>query len=343
MGTFEIDGSYVPCCAYAFKDAHHKIEDMTVSEYLQTDYINAIKTNLENGIWDKGCYQCKNSEIAGNPSLRQNYNEYCTEPDGIIEAIDITINNACNMRCRMCSSVNSDKWATTLGVIEHNTNINSFSKLRSRTNMEQVNKIKYIGGEPFVTPEISEIFDFIEEKNYEVLFHFSTNLSLFPKQKYLDAMDKMQLLLPSVSIDGIGKVNSYIRQDSNWETTLKNLDKWVEFVHNKENMILYSNTVVQAYNFHNIKEVNHLVQRYGITPDISELVEPSYFTLNALPPNHIARYTDDFNINYIQDYKFNAELYEKLKQKTKWMDKLFDMKLEDSIPELYESINEYES
>ena len=77
-----------------------------------------------------------------------------------------------------------------------------------------------------------------------------------------------------------------------------------------------------------------MCDKYNLHHSAFKIFEPNEFTLDALPPDYIDIYTDDYNVQFTKDYTYNLELHNKLKQITSKQDKLLHTQIEDYIPEL---------
>ena len=110
--SFWIDpqGHIRPCARYKEKTNHistfESFSNITNSE----PYI-AIRNELQNNMWPKGCFRCKEDEEKGLHSKRQFYKDIGLEsPNDFM--IDISMGNYCNLKCRMCGPHNSTLWAS---------------------------------------------------------------------------------------------------------------------------------------------------------------------------------------------------------------------------------------
>ena len=326
-----VDGDFAPCCVYKqSKKENINYKDISWNDYYNSDHINTIRKNMENG-WDPGCIRCQQLEEQSLNSYRQAIEHYCKSDEPGLEFIDISLSNKCNLRCRMCSSKHSSKWAETLN--EEVPPLTDFKKFLEQIDTRKVKIVKYIGGEPFITPEIKVIFDWMQDLPNKVKFYFNTNLTLFPK-KHIELLKKFEGLVIGYSIDGVGSVNDYIRQDSNWDVVLKNLALWEEF--KKEcNIFGYVHTATQAYNFHNLKEIKtQICDRYKLFHNLQPVFWPEEFTINALPPEYVTAYTDDYNKKLLKNYSYDKRLHNKLKTTTQYQDSILKTSIESSIPEL---------
>lgn len=310
---FSIDGYYKPCCAFGEHNTDYPIAQYTPQEYQQSNYIKDIKDAMQRG-WHPNCNICKQNEESSS-SLRQTYNMWCKAPAGTIEFLDISLNNQCNLACRMCNSLSSSKWAD---ILKENTYVkNNFNDVIKHIDAEKVNKITYVGGEPFITPEIKDVLEWAA--NYNIGFTFDTNCTFYP-EKYEHLLKQIPVMYASFSIDGTGEVNDYIRHGSNYNVVIENLKRWRDFKITKGMKSI--TTVVQAYNFHDLKNIKALAKEYKMFWTAQLIENPSEFQINALPPDYIESVRDEVNERFLTNYKFNINLYKKLKETTQRQDKL---------------------
>jgi len=329
-----IDGYYKPCCAFDFESKQYPITEYTPQQYLESDYICDIKNTMLSD-WHPGCKSCELNEANNNQSMRHTVNFLCRKYDDI-QMLDLNLNNHCNLSCRMCNSLSSSKWEELLGY--ENNNYNDFSSIVEH--LPKLNHIKYQGGEPFITKEIEQVLNYVAEHNCH--FSFSTNCTLFPL-KYVDMLSKAKSLFATFSIDGVGLTNDYIRHGKYWSTIDGVFNKWMYYFEQyKISGVKNVNTVVQAYNFHDLENIenylsNHKVRWNGLI--INDIPE---FTLNALPEKYINKVLNNTNESFLTNYKFDHTLYKMLKSKTYSLDVLLKRNLQDYNPLLYQVFVELE-
>tara|TARA_B100000925_G_C21979258_1_gene461543 strand:- start:339 stop:1370 length:1032 start_codon:yes stop_codon:yes gene_type:complete len=327
-----IDGFYKPCCAFAYENSRYPITEYTPQEYLASDYINKIKDDMLTG-WHNGCNSCEINEKNNNQSMRHTVNFICRKYDDI-QMLDLNLNNQCNLTCRMCNSLSSSKWEELLGY--QNNNYNDFDSIV--THLPKLKHIKYQGGEPFITKEIQQVLEYIAKHNCQ--FSFSTNCTLFPL-KYINLLNQASSLFATFSIDGVGVTNDYIRHGKYWNTIDGVFNKWMDyFEYNKIRGVRNVNTVVQAYNFHDLGNIVEYLKPHKVKWNGLLINDIPEFTVNALPEKYIEQVINDVNSTFLTGYKFNHSLYIKLRDKTYEQDKLLQRKVADYNPLLHKVFTE---
>ena len=306
---YSIDGYYKPCCAFGIHNTDFPIREFTPQQYLNSEFITSIKNDPEH----PGCAVCIQNENSSS-SLRQSYDIWCKAPEGTIEFLDISLNNQCNLACRMCNSLSSSRWADLLG---EKTTKNNFNDIIKNIDVTKLSKITYVGGEPFITPEIRQVLDFVVKN--QIGLTFDTNCTFYPK-KYENLLKQIPIVYASFSIDGVGEVNDFIRHGSDFKIILKNLKQWKDLKLQKG--IKSITTVVQAYNLHDLKNIKALAKEYNMFWTAQLLETPKEMSINALPPDYIERIKDEVNEKFLENYCYDPLLHRQLIKTTKFQNKI---------------------
>ena len=315
-----LTGELTTCCR-AEPTQRFYFKDITINEFRNSNYLNEIRTAMQTG-WHPNCEQCKRVEDIGLVSTREKHNTIFSKGnEGDLTFIDMSLNNQCNLSCRMCNDTLSSSWSKITG----SYNSVQFDAL-DQIDWTKVKRIKYTGGEPFVTKEIKHIIDIAAENN--IILHFNTNCTFFP-EKYIDKLLSAKKVYMALSIDGFNKIAEYIRHGTNWKTTNSIIERWLSY---KDQITFNINTVVQAYNIHCLSEVHEFANKNNLIINAEPIQNPSYFSLNALPVEYVDAITDDVNQHYFKNYNFDNDAFEKLKLQTQSMDKLLGKSLQSVNP-----------
>ena len=99
-----------------------------------------------------------------------------------------------------------------------------------------------IGGEPLVMKQFYQLLDAMVKTGYtdKMYCKFQTNMSVLTQGKYKieDYIKHFKKFEFTVSLDGIGKVDEYIRRRSNWDDIVKNIKTLQKYPNVQINAIL---------------------------------------------------------------------------------------------------------
>jgi sulfatase maturation enzyme AslB (radical SAM superfamily) len=215
--------------------------------------IKCFTTEKHNGISDRMNFNRRYQDTLLEPNIETG-NQYNSPID-----LDIRPGNLCNLKCRMCgphSSSQLQKEALqnpdlfkgfhldiydTEGVFSEK-NLNFLLK-----NVDKGEHIKFLGGEPTLMPEVSDILDkLIETNNTSVPIHITTNCTNTTEQ-FMNKLKQFTRLTFNYSVDGTDKVVEYIRHPVKFNTIDNNIRLYKNIA--EDDNISF---VLQAYNLFNL-------------------------------------------------------------------------------------------
>jgi sulfatase maturation enzyme AslB (radical SAM superfamily) len=142
---------------------------------------------------------------------------------------EVRPSNKCNLQCRMCVPHNSDlidkEFKKIDIIVPDRPRIWGTYDHIDVENLLPGARIYSTGGEPTLIPEFYEFLEkCVSLGRTDLDITFNTNVQKV-SDKLINLLLKFKNINFSVSIDGYGKVNDYIRWGSNWEKTVNNLYK----------------------------------------------------------------------------------------------------------------------
>jgi len=246
-------GTARPCCLAreeitGINLTKHTLEDACKSEYMQN-----LRQQFRQGKKPDTCRLCWDEEAAGRNSKRINsrirlkelYPEVDWQNDlpDQLWFIDLKLGNICNLKCRICGSWSSSKWAeeemnylpSTADKKQHVAYkwLKQGAWPRQSTSFWQNLKIllpdiKYIeftGGEPWLIEEHVQLLKFAVEQGLaeDIEIHYNTNGTQW-SDELSDIWSRFRRVDIAFSIDNVGKRFEYERYGANWEQVLLNLE-----------------------------------------------------------------------------------------------------------------------
>lgn len=382
----------VPCCHVDKKasDFTGEKDYYAIADWQNSEYFKYMNDNLEAGNKISECNNCWKKEEAGLLSLRNIYHQTfikeddinnswvknALKHDNVLMHADIKTNNLCNFSCAMCNPADStqiyNRWAkdksnefvqevladepdyfertkNTFMVNEYRTLLYALSK--------EIKSIKLLGGEPFIDTKLLTILDNVPaDKASKVRLHFVSNGSVdfIPIMKRLD---KFKYISVSVSLEGIGDAQDYIRKGSHWPEVENNILMFRDYCqHNIEKHHVGIVNTIQALSLEHMDKFIKWTHSNKLTVGFSLTDHPSYLTLDALGIDYVNTIRDnikelDFNnsAGYIENesdkrideyltHKYKPELKAKFTRYIEWYEQDSSLKMKDVMPKLYEEV-----
>jgi MoaA/NifB/PqqE/SkfB family radical SAM enzyme len=258
-------GTSRPCCLAVDEitrsdGTKYSLRENTLEEIYHSSYMQNLRQAFLNGEKPKTCQRCWDEEAAGRTSKRMNsrirLKEYYDSVDwnnlnpDQLWFIDLKLGNICNLKCRICGSWSSSKWAKE--EIDYVSGINRKEHLAYKfltdgawpresevfwDNLKQllpdIKYFEFTGGEPFL---IQQQFDLLEyavnhgyAKNIEI--HYNTNGTVFPEQHHI--WSHFKHVEVAFSIDNTGKRFEYERYGADWLEVQENIRKFTVMQNSK--------------------------------------------------------------------------------------------------------------
>jgi MoaA/NifB/PqqE/SkfB family radical SAM enzyme len=267
------------CCNSTVTIPNIDLRKNTLTEAFNSDYMVNLRNQFLQGKQPEECETCWAEEKSGRVSKRINsarrLKEYLkntnfkSASDGKLLFLDLKLGNICNLKCRICGSFSSSKWAQE-EIDIHPMNIAARANLengrwpRESKNFwkdltELISNTRYIeftGGEPFLIEEHFNLLEVAVELGYanNIEIHYNTNCTTFPKRG-LELWPHFKLVEIAVSIDDIGSRFEYQRYGAKWDKSLEILGKFYDLRDKNKNIVLQLCMTSNVQNFYYIDEM----------------------------------------------------------------------------------------
>lgn len=245
------DGEYIPCCGIRSnefeyyttlsqpKSLNPTFFELDPAKRINANNLKSIRKKLINGEWPEACSNCKKSEDVGVNSMRTIWNRYITDSPMVedvnpldIKFLDLTFSTKCNSKCMTCCAGASDFWEEEWNTLYPDdksrtytrVSINETTASKLIRDFPNIIRVNLIGGEPTISDEhLAFLHKLVEEgKSKNIELGYVTNLTGL-NDELIEVWKNFKNVGLSVSIDGYGKVNEYIRYPFKWSKTETNL------------------------------------------------------------------------------------------------------------------------
>jgi len=268
-------GDLVPCCEAQELPLNNPGE--TAIESWNNENYKELRRAVANGERPNRCEVCWHNEDSGIVSNRQQWEHDNWETfNDLIDVnddysvnnppywVELKVSNFCNLKCIMCSTHSSYKRVADLDIISKYTQDGYETRLLRPTDLfaslnewpelwEHVHTLQFTGGEPIINKEHYTLLEGIPaEHKKRIKLRYATNLSYIKFKKYdlIKIWNEFKHVNIKVSMDGIGDVYNYIRQDGNWDTVYANMLA----LNAEPDIDLAAGITVQAHNVYQMPE-----------------------------------------------------------------------------------------
>lgn len=245
-------------CGYSETKLPIKLKDTNITEQWNGEYFKQIRKDFLDGKWPENCRRCEYVEKLGGVSKKQSTEELSqnrydhlielTNPDGSVPyyplRLDIRVGTICNLKCIHCGTGASSKWKEDKDLINKYPNTedykidnkwieqDSFIWDNIKENIDQVERLNFLGGEPFANKKhnsfIKEISD-TEAAKKIALFYVSNGTLL--TEEMMERFIKFRDIIINISVDAIEDPVEYFRYPIIWndlKTKLEMLNRYSE-------------------------------------------------------------------------------------------------------------------
>ena len=280
-------GTSRPCCLAReeITDEHGNKFDLNkddLESIYHSKYMQDLRDQFRNGQKPKTCKLCWDEEDAGRTSKRMHSRVRLKELYTMVDwknnnpdqlwFLDLKLGNICNLKCRICGSWSSSKWAAEeldympknfdkkqhiayqwlkQGSWPRNTETNFWDNLK--TLLPNIRYLEFTGGEPWLIQEHIDLLKFAVVNNYSknIDIHYNTNATQLPID-LVELWKDFGRIDIAFSIDNVGARFEYERYGANW-TTANNI---IDEVHKLKKQ--YCNITTQLCFTVNIQNVYYL-------------------------------------------------------------------------------------
>lgn len=345
-----------PCCKFYYEEWETINPDNSVREGISTALntlpFQSIRRDMLEGKRVRGCVNCYNDELVHGESMRTRSNaKYELDVDTLtqrfdgVKFIEISLDNTCNLECKMCSSYHSTKLRkrdAALGLTVHR-NWTVDPELLNELDLNNVELIKFVGGEPLLSKNhLPFLQKFPDPGNLRLLYN--TNATIIPSGPAAELMASAKELNFIISCDGIYKYNDYQRWGSDFETIIHNAGvikesfdniKWFTFLNTFTLLNLNNYTAtIEWFREHNLETFSNWGEGA-----LSVEHAPDWYEEWILETNDHPEVRNYFNGRTRR--KYDPVKWAAFIELIKITDRMYGTRLEDYNPELAEQLNKH--
>ena len=284
-------GKVYPCCRYT--KPLGDLKDERIDDIWNNENYKKLRQQFFNGEKPEECNDCWNAEASGNKSLRWVQNFWARKIDYGKTQVDVSplyyefkTTNVCNLKCRMCGTINSSqiaKESATPEIRKHylsNKIIGTHHEPIIKEWLENSKYILFAGGEPFVNNEIKNIMNYLDNEGLleDIHIQLVTNGTHYDN-KFIEQFKKIKDFELKISLDDIYERNNYQREGSDFSIIEENVKKFSKDFRD----VMQFNCTMNWYNIWHIDEFFKYCDDLNIDVSVQFVENPKYLNITNLP------------------------------------------------------------
>jgi len=354
------NGTLLPCCEFDHAaSGFGEIPTFRDYDRWQSDDMSRLRQDLITGVKSPGCHKCWSREEIDShdeakvvDSQRMNLNNifqdyinsnFDTNRIESPRSVTVMFGNFCNLRCIQCTASCSSSHQTEqlihkprfnnlrVYTVDENAEkkwwkTDDFANFLNKIN-QRIDHVFLHGGEPLITPEAVSFLKSIPNPE-NIIMTLTTNATVLTDEVY-ELLGKFKELSVTVSLEGVGDHNDYLRYGSDWSTVRDNIFR-LQQLKNLSFGMVGVNHVLQHTSRQALLPLLEFCDTYNIMLRVGNLIGADHLNVNGMTEEQHQRFFDDlttarerykknfmiskavvYSLNFLSTYQFDTEANEK--------------------------------
>lgn len=263
------------CCVMTDAPLFDSYDEMMRSKWLST-----TKQLFSNNQWPAECVRCKEQEDIGLKSDRLqwiDYHQYLLVDHGAdYLMVSMMLDNVCNTACQFCSPHISSKIASLQTVPLKIRQVGSYEE---KLPLNRITQIDLEGGEPSNSKNVKQLFTNLPQRVNTIKMY--TNARSFLDELVPVAERGIEIQI-SISLDGRGPVQEYIRWPTQWSEFCQTIEKYKELqIRFPDTVSLSFKTTICALNLFDLPNIINFAEKQNIIHSVSQLAHPQALHISS--------------------------------------------------------------
>jgi sulfatase maturation enzyme AslB (radical SAM superfamily) len=256
------------CCVMTDAPLFDSYDEMMNSEWLAT-----TKKLFASDQWPTECVRCKDQEEIGLKSDRLQWIDF--HKDLLIDhgsdylTVSMMLDNICNTACQFCSPYISSKLASLQTVPLKIRQVGSYEE---KLPLHRITQIDLEGGEPSNSKNVKQLLTNLPQRVNTIKMYTNARSFLDELVPVAERGIKIQI---SISLDGVGAVQEYIRWPTQWSEFCETIEKYKELqIRFPHTVSLCFKTTTCALNIADVPNIINFAEKQNIVHSMSQLAYP---------------------------------------------------------------------
>jgi MoaA/NifB/PqqE/SkfB family radical SAM enzyme len=291
---------------------NYSLKKVPLGDIFNSKYMQDFRQDMRDGKKPESCKQCWAEEDIGRQSKRMSTYvrlphivpdiKWESNTSDTLQFIDLKLGNICNLKCRICGSWSSSKWAAEeldyqkwLPKKEHR----AYTQLKAgqwpresqafwdnlRDMLPSIKYFEFTGGEPFLIQEHFDLLEFAADNGHadHIEIHYNTNGTVFPEHA-IELWKKFKTVEVAFSIDDLGQRFEYQRSGAQWSEVAVNVQKFNALRDIMPNLITQVCLTVNVMNIYYLEQLCNWVALQEFDFDYFNMLHgPDHMCIKYMP------------------------------------------------------------
>lgn len=238
------------------------------SEMMSSQWLKNIKDSFKENKFPSECIRCQEKEEINIFSDRMHYNEDMkrqTNTDYL--TVDLMLDNICNTACQFCSPSVSTKIASLISSKYEIKDASPYFNDKVLP-IDRITQLDLTGGEPSNSKNIKKVLKSLPPNLKSI--RVNTNCTSF-MDELIPIADTGISIQITISLDGIEKVQEYMRWPTKWNNFCDVLEKYKKFASNYKTVDINLYTTLTALNIYDFDNIINFVKEHNIVHSFNNI------------------------------------------------------------------------
>ncbi len=288
---FDMSGRVKACC-WNWQFPLGDVRTETLDEMWTGAKARILRRSLEDYDFKRGCTFCeKQTEDGWTERAAMRWFDMFTvsaaDPEWP-QRMEFSISNSCNLECVMCNGTFSSAIRAHREKLPPARSAYSDEFIESlRKYLPHLDRVKFLGGEPFLITEYYKIWDMMIEEAPHVRCHITTNGTQF-NPRVARFMEKLNFAF-AVSLDGATKQTvESIRVNADFDEQMVILKRLREYTRERQTDLSLTFCFMRQ-NWHEFGDFCLMADDWGCNVGINTVNNPPAYSVNNLPAEDLRK------------------------------------------------------
>lgn len=249
------------------------------SEMISSQWLKNIKDSFKENKFPSECIRCQQKEEINICSDRMFYNEDMKmQSNTDYLTVDLMLDNICNTACQFCSPAVSTKIGSLVSSNYEIKNVSTYFNDKVLP-IDRITQLDLTGGEPSNSKNIKEVLKSLPPNIKSI--RVNTNCTSFMDELIPIAEMGISIQI-TISLDGVGKVQEYMRWPTKWNIFCDVLEKYKKFASNYSSVNINLYTTLTALNIYDFDNIINFAKEHSIGHSFNNIAKPKALSITTV-------------------------------------------------------------